>query len=332
MKRLIIDLLIRYMEKALLAAGLLVLVVVGFGAFFGDPLTVEIDTLTGRKTAGPADIETFVSQAADKLDAQVSSNKVAFDPPVIPDYKSEFGRAYQAVPIEVASLNPMTWVAPALGEVTDSAPTLDLPAVPTPTGVVASADYGLLLLNKAGDSEVQSELIRVSGAGVPADVRYVSVGAVFDMAGWARRFEGIPADRRVPRLVYNNALYVTGVYLIRQQWDPALRQWGASTRIDPLPTQPQIFSFQPLEFDRAGGEQMVGAIRSNPGRFARPPFPPLAPVRPWRQPPIGMNKLGVEVRQRLIELRIEIGEKEQAVLARRRELGLIEQLLSLIHI
>ncbi len=328
MKNAEIGFMAKHVEKLILGAGLLVLLVVLAFYVLGDPRATTIKDINGRdQKVGPTTVETVVADAIKKVETNLSSDNSGIPEVQIPQHAAEFARTYSRVPMDMAQIVALNGPGPGIsGDIDTERAPWELPNVPMPISVVAEADYGLLLFDAINDPNILSRMQQLVGNSVPADIRYVTAAAVFDMNAWSQRFERIPLQTRVPDLIYRNSLYVTGVSLKRQTLNPISKRWEDETSIDPIPGQIAFMPGDQRSFDRGAGEDAVNLIKTSQPRIARPPFPVLDPIKPWRPPGDAGIKLSVEQRQQLNEIMRKIGAQERQVLTLQRQLGLPQQL------
>ncbi|NBC10372.1 MAG: hypothetical protein GVY24_01370 [Planctomycetes bacterium] len=315
------------MEKIILGVGLLVLLVIAFLFLIRDPYKVEIRTVRGLpKEVGPAGVEGVVEDAVETLNERMASDKLEFEVPEIPNYTAALASAYERAPVGLSQFAKLG------GHGTDVGGRIDgdrepwiLPDPPMPLQVVASADYGLLEFDEIEDPDLLSGLQKVVGNQTPADIRYVSVEAIFDMDVWRQRFERIPLQQRVPDVLYRNSMFVTGTYLIRQTQDPISKRWGETTRITPVDGRLHYLPDPDRKFDRAAGEDAVRLVKTAQREIARPPFFPLDPVRPWTEPSAHDAQLTLEQQEQVNTLTRKINSLERRIEIQRRRLGLEER-------
>jgi len=316
----------QHMEKIILGVGLLVLLAIAFLFLIGDPYQVEIRTVRGMpEQVGPAGVEDVVEDAVESLNERLASDKLEFEVPDIPNYTAEMAAAYERAPITVSRFARIGGHGAEVGGRLDGQrePWI-LPEPPMPLQVVASADYGLLRFDQFEDPDLLSGVQRVVGNQTPADIRYVSAEAIFDMDAWRQRFERIPLQQRVPDVLYRNSMYITGTYLIRQTQDPISKRWGQTTRITPVEGRLHYLPDPDRTFDRAAGEQAVRLIKTAQDQIARPPFFPLDPVRPWKEPGAHDAQLDLEQQEQVNRLTRKINSLQRRIEVRRRQLGLEE--------
>src|SRR5690606_12463757 len=127
----------------------------------------------------------------------------------------------------------------------------------------------------------QQAFIELIGDELPADFRYVSVSAPFDLGEWRDRLVRATA---LPDQFYRSMIGVAGVYLQRQTLDPATGQWGDTTIIEPLPNQIAYLSNYEMDYTDQQAEQIVAFIEQNQQQIAQPAFPPLAGNDVWLPP------------------------------------------------
>ncbi len=312
--------LAKHLEKLILGVGLIVLLAIAFLFLLREPYQVEIRDVNNRpQKVGPSGVEAIVEDAVEALDRKLAGDDPGFEVPAIPNYTAELALTYEKAPVTASQFAMLGGHGTNVGGESDGVTeNWILPTPPVPVSVVASADYGLLRFDEFNDPNLLDGVQKLVGNQVPADVRYVSVQATFDMDDWRHRFERIPLAQRVPDVLYRNSMYITGVYLLRQEQDPISKRWGNQTRIQPVQGQLNYLPDPGQQFDRAAGENAVRLVKTAQNEIARPPFFPLDPARPWAEPGTQGAQLNADQRQEVNNLANKIKSLERRIELHRR--------------
>ncbi|MEM1209070.1 MAG: hypothetical protein AAGI54_07360 [Planctomycetota bacterium] len=257
----------RYLEKIVLAAAVLLAAAGVYFFVVATPNRTEVN----RKDMLPGEVPDLLSTKAQELRTALDREHPLPDFP-LPEFAEIIAQRDADRPSPRLAFEPVD--RPGLNVVgsIDNLEPYDLPNPPIARGAIAR--QGTAVLELTGEAGVDQPLLRLLNAeDEPYDFRYVTVGAIFDLAEWRRRLEsGDPQVR--PNWWQNSLEDVTGVFLERQELlDPATGEWSAPVRLDPLRS---LDALEP-DYDVEGNtddaiEAALTAVRNEQPAYRRPPF------------------------------------------------------------
>ncbi len=266
----------KHIEKVVLAsAGVVFLLVVSYYLLHVPAQPFEVKLADGKEIKAQAisDVPRQLHDIADTLSKKIKgASRVRPDEHPTPDYP-QLLNDLRAVPVVLGKSLPIIGDYPLSGE--DAKPTpvnfrpYFLPHPPMPKG----------------DKAVTGNVVLASGE----DSVYVSVEAMLDLPAWYQRMTDAAGLRKegeqpMSQSIAKQGLQVAGVYLEREQWDPARRAFGKSVRIT-LEGQSCYFEEQEVwntteDKDRDKALALIKSIKDNQTQIQRPDFPPLDPASP----------------------------------------------------
>ena len=305
-----------HVEKIVIALGLLILLVVVFFYFVGQPFTVEVNSVAHT----PTTIEDTVRKEIETLDRKLRSEEPQIPDRVYADYTKNFRDRYEAQTVGWAAL-PTPLNQPGLGPddyENDITVEVDyiVPTPPAPAAVVASSGYGLLDLGSYGDQpDLYQQYDSLIGNARPTDFRYVSVAGLFDLEDWKLRLldPTVPEARRVPLGMWRGNLRIAGVLVEREQLDPATGQWGNRKVVPILPDQIAFTGENRATWAEGQASEAIRLIKGSQQYISQTPFPPMIGEQVWQQPGTDVNKLAPEDAARVRELDKDIANLQKRI-------------------
>ncbi len=276
----------KHTEKIALALGVAVLAGAGATQFLlGEPNAVEID---GQQVA-PGAIADQVRSQVDRLEGKLNSGKEQIKAFVAPAYNENFIKLYDR---QIAD-------GPLRGVITDGGldarlavvdspdyPTKVLPSPPVATDMVIKIGHGVLAGPNDARERAQVDALRqIIGDHRPSDFPYVSVRGTFPIATYRERLENAGSNdaQRIDESLWSRRMTVTAVYLLREQWNPALGQWGNLKIIRPLPGQLGLLPEDRPQFSREEADGLERQITERQQEIRQISFPRLL-NGPWTPP------------------------------------------------
>lgn len=278
----------RHLEKVVLGAAALFMLVIVAMYVLSDPFSVEVS----NQRLLPAEIPQVIRDRAAELERRLEDDDPLSDTDVdmeVPELVSTFRPALTPEPTRVA----LTAISDGPPRPGDFEPPVDVdqpyyvPRPNLPENTVARADNAVLGNRPAGmTNRFYQDIVELVGRDEPRDFRYVSVEGEFNMDRWRDRLEQKPADAeglQISRLWWARLVGVAGVYLQRQELDPISDEWVNTTIVEPLPHQLAFRDSDRVDWDRQQGQEAVRYIRAHQDTVQRPPFVPTR-HRQWRPP------------------------------------------------
>ncbi|MEX0885809.1 MAG: hypothetical protein WD009_05140 [Phycisphaeraceae bacterium] len=296
----------KHVEKLVLGGAGLFLVVVGLWVLLGNPYAVEV----AGDTISPRELEQRIRDRAQQLRRNLDANddlEQTIAGRRIPAYAADFRDRVEAPPIRIAAL-AVGLNLPGLGgfgELPDPDPYF-VPEPPVPGRITARSGYGVL--GTVENNRQATQLAAFIRDEQTRDIRYVSVGATFDMAAWTARLQqsAPQGHQALPAGWLRRVTQLAGVYLEREEYDPASQMWTNRTIIDPLPNQVAYLPHQTRAWSDAQADAIMRNIQQRQEQIARPEFVPLGANGLWLPPTEDMRELTVADHEQLRDINREI--------------------------
>ncbi|MFA9476830.1 hypothetical protein ACERK3_00855 [Phycisphaerales bacterium AB-hyl4] len=299
----------KHVEKVVLGAGALFLLVIAAYIFIGNPYAVEV---SGERVS-PREAEARLLTQANQLEQRLRADdglEATISQRDIPSYAGDFReRIFQqviGVDRYAIALN-----MPGLGEGTlaerEAPDPFYVPRPQIPDEPIARASYGVL--GEVEDRNVQERLNRFMVDNQTRDFRAVSVSAEFDMDAFARRLQSQapPGYQQLPEGWWRAMNGIAGVYLQREERDPVTGEWGNRQIIDPLPTQVAYGAEgENRRWDVEEADRAVARIRQNQMRIIQPEFVPMVGPTVWLPPDQSPRELSGEEQRELNRINEQI--------------------------
>ncbi len=300
---------LKNIEKLVLAASVLLMLVLAWWFLMGNPFTFEM----GGRDVGAGEIKDTVANKANRLDGRLKTEESSLPDRPIPVYSEAILEQMAETPTSLPELAPLAQAGlskdfiPAEGGL----PTYNIPNPPIAEGILTRKGHSVLSGNVP--TREMEGLIKLIGNREPKDFAYVSVAATFDMDEWVERLQSGDKETRVPPRWWNSMLGIAGVMLQRQELDEVTGQWGNEVMVDPIPGQ---LAFKPsLAFKASTSKQSKEAIqlvRASQEQIARPDFPQTRGNILWSPPNEDAQELDAEGQRKLSKLNSKIVKlKEQ---------------------
>ncbi|MDX1681756.1 MAG: hypothetical protein R3336_01430 [Phycisphaeraceae bacterium] len=307
----------KHVEKFVLGVAVLIALLVLGIYFAGNPYAVEMRMNGVDRTVEPDEIEAYIYEEAQDLDAKIQSDQDYLPPLVIPDYTEKFQRRIRQRVVGVQRFEVPPGLPGLEGFDGDGGPPIVVYHVPPPPAVTnLSVRKGFAVLDAPEDAELLQAYQDMIGDARPMDFRYASVGAVFSMEDWRRllRAQPGPGLERIPEDWWRGFQAITDVRLYRQRWDSQAGDWVEETElIAPLPGAFSARVVQrPITHDRA--EFYVLNIKKRQDEITRPKFPGSLRGRPWLPPDADSDMLNLSPDQQ--RQLFDINQKIQSLKAR----------------
>lgn len=295
-----------HVEKIILGSALLLALVLVF-VYAVSPHTAKV----AGQDLGPTEIEDKIVESAQRLQAKLDDKVTDLPEMAVAQYTSAFKTRVGSPVTSLAKLPPLgnTGLDPATVNPGGDVPTWVVPAPPIPANPIARASHALL--GEVTDSRDREAVVSLIGDQQPADFRYVSVTATFPMNEWLKRLEQSP---NLASQFYRGIVDIAGVYLQREELDPATGEWINNTIIEPMPTQAGFTPTYAFEFDRPQADAALAFIKQNQQRIARPDFLPVAEGSlSWLPPDAEFGNISAEEHRELAKLRDQIRREEKMI-------------------
>jgi hypothetical protein len=297
-------------EKLILAAALLFMLVFAWWFLVGDPFTPKI----GNRAVTPDEIENQFTTRIDRLDRALKDTESKLPVRDIPPYSKAFEATLAQTPTTLAALTPMSHpgLDPSLAG-DDGPPTeYNLPRPPIAQDILIRKGHSVLS-NRLPARELPG-FIKLIGDGETRDFNYVSVAATFDMDEWVLRLQSGEKDKRIPQRWWNGMLGVASVTLQRQELDEATGEWGNTVMVDPLPNQlAYAAGFQTQDNPKAAKE-ITKRVRVNQELIARSEFPQTSGNILWSPPNEDAQELDADGQRKLSRLNATIKRLQEQIL------------------
>ena len=267
---------------ALLISGALVMLYV-----VGSPNNLEMN---GRSMTPDEAAKTTIDRV-DALTRSLSNNESVITKPTLEDYDKDFSERSNTLALASDQFLPLGESGTAreiTGDPSEGAPRYHRLRPPMPLNVVVRAGNGVIA--KTVDFEYQRELREVLSTGDLKNWRYVTVGGKFPLDDWIDRLTATPKDENLkvmPKIWWQSMLYVTAVYLERQELDPYTGEWSESVIVSGLPRQGEV---RPLDdpvnqgISRRLAQFFMKRIKEEQELVCRPEFPALEFPLQWYPP------------------------------------------------
>jgi len=319
-----LNLVEKYLEKAVLAIGVLFAILVTWLYVLGSPYSVEMGTL--RKTLKPDEIEPKILEELKKLERDLRIEAASQMPPMrVPAYTEEFRKRHGSPLLDTDRLElPFGEFGLTSGLFDTTRGPADseyyIPTPPQPVALKYGTGFGVLAEPKDRNLVVAFE--DMIGSQVPRDFTWVSVSAEFDLKTWRQLLTSRPPKdfKVIPEQWWRSHQIIGDVVLLKQIYDVEQGKWGEVVTLPHVPGN-ELFAFfgnEPLSF-RAGranwapaeADEAIKIAMDNDGRLARPPFPTLSEGL-WLPPDADPNIMAPDDREKLAELteKIKVLQKE----------------------
>jgi hypothetical protein len=299
----------QHLEKIILGAAVLFALVVLWFYAVGQPYGVSV---AQHHNVAPAQVPDLLLSEAERLRDNLESQKSPLPSMSVADYTDEFrGRMARSLLPFDRYVMPLAHPGLDLRWGGSQAKPLDKLAIPTPPGpfdIQTVSAFGVLV--DQPDPQLTQEFVRLIGAHQPRDFRYVSIGATFDMAQWAKLIQQTPADERIPENWWNTRRFLTAVVLQRQTLDPATGNWSEPITIAALPTG-RTYGIEAFQYTPAEAAQVLDLVYFEQELIKRPPFPLTTPT--WFPPGAKGRQLSLEDQRSLAKLQREITEVQDRI-------------------
>jgi len=302
---------LKNIEKLVLAASVLILLVVAWWFLMGNPFAIEV---SGRDV-GPGDIHNTIATKADRLERTLKDETSALPDRPIPEYSKAILEQMADKPTSIKTLVPLAqagltaeWGPVGTGT---ERPTYNLPRPPIAEGLMTRKGHAVLSDNIP--TREMEGFIKLVGNHEPRDFQYVSIAATFDMDEWVERLQSGDKESRVPPRWWNSMLGISGVMLQRQELDEATGEWVNEVFVDPIPGQ---LAFKPTTTFKATNlqaKEAIVAVRASQERIARPEFPQIKGNILWSPPNEDAKELDAEGQRKLARLNTRIASTKEQI-------------------
>ncbi len=289
----------QHFEKLLLALAVLFLLAIGYFFVANQPFTAEL-AVPGVPISpmSPVEIEETLSAGATTLRQRLSNDNAIKEKPQIPDYGGQWKQRFATGLTQNQTLamffggTGVTGYSPS--ETGIEFDPYFVPTPPMPTVVAVNTDFYVLDFNQILDAAQSRELRTLIGNQQPADFTAVSVLGSFPLAEWERSLErdhDAPAPfKQLERGKWEDKLLFAGVYLLRQELNPATDQWGEAERVPLVPGVHREYfvgvdqRVQVSDTNQAQSLLNLYADSATQQLVRLAPMPPLANNQPWFPP------------------------------------------------
>ena len=305
----------RHVEKFVFGVCALIALLIVMTYAIGEPYHVRLESGEGERVLEPGEVEPFVAKQADRLESEIERRKSPLPDLSVPTYTENFKKRFNQRVVGVSRFS----VPPGLPGISEKHigssdegqdSRYAVPARPRPDGLAIRTGYGALA---APDGEAARRWYEARfGANRPWDVRYVTVGARFDMGVWKKRLRDPAASQGapIPEQWWGGLLAISELRLERRKWDGESGTWSEPTVI---PVAPNVPSFRDLDQPSpAEAEEAVVSVTRRQAAIVQPPLPELARGMPWQSPFIPEETLSAKEQRELLELNRRIRQLERA--------------------
>ncbi|WP_432799770.1 hypothetical protein [Poriferisphaera sp. WC338] len=302
-----------HIEKILLLTALVVSAAMAMLYVVGSPN----DLTMKNQSMSPSEAAEIVVSESQKLRTKLNDDESVIEKPQLENYHTLFNERAAELQLAVTEYHPIGYSgieSSITGDPSEGAPTYYRPLPPVVQDIVVRSGNGVF------DSTSQTDIKRAVLDVIPTknldNWRYVSVGAKFPIDDWMNRLSATSENadlKAIPKVWWQPMLYVTAVYLERQEMDPYTGKWGPSTFIQPMPSQ---IAFKPSEdpsikIAKADAQMMVSTVKGNQSEICRPTFLPLEFPLQWVPP--DSKQLSAEDHKKLFKLQKKIASAERNI-------------------
>ena len=285
-----------HVEKFVVALGALFFLVVVWQYALVDPYVVDMGLKTGVR---PGQIEQWVLDEQSRLQQKIEPGSRSPLPAMaVPPYTVMFRKRINRPPMLADRFDPLS--RPGLGHL---GPTglgrgpVVLPTPPVPHEVNTVAGNGVLLDHEPlvkhffkfakehpfdGSWHTGTQVAKAYASLItqrsPRDFNYVSVGGLFDVEAWRKKWH---QSQEISRDRWEAATVLVDVLVERQAFDPVQGQWSPLTVVAPLPGA-LSFRDPPKRWTTRQAQQAVALIKNRQNEVARPLFAPMTDAASWQ--------------------------------------------------
>jgi hypothetical protein len=308
-------------EKLLLVLGLIVL---GLSALFYGMDTPNVVKIGGKELK-PQEIDPEILKEANRLKSALDNKDL--DPKMlemkVPSYARNFeeklAKPVTALAEFPATLGPVFGMA---GTVVDGNSPYYEPQIPAPTIAGIAADMAVV---DAQEVAANLELAQMLPKGAPADISWVSLKGVFDMATMLaelNKFTEEPRTRKLESIWWQNSFAIADVQIERQEQNPA-GEWSDSKIVGVLPGAAFDPRQVPQDVDLQVAAGLVAHIRKHQIAILQPPFPQLRD-RTWNAPAEGVEPNQEGAAGELLRAKRALDDKEKVLATAKASLERLE--------
>lgn len=301
---------LKNIEKLVLGASVLILLVVAWLFLMGNPFAIQV----GNRELGPGEIKDTIARKAESLDRALKNETSALPSRDGLEYSDAILQQITEKPTTMTALLPLGpgGLGDELGVgINVEPPTYSLPHPPIAEGLMTRKGHAVLSPNIP--TREMEAFIKLVGNHEPRDFSYVSVAGTFDMDEWVERLQSGDKDSRVPARWWNSMLGISGVMLQRQELDEVTGEWVNETFVDPIPGQ---LAFKPTVKFKATNlqsKEAIMAVRASQERIARPDFPMTKGNIIWSPPNEDAQELDAEGQRKLARLNGKVASLKERI-------------------
>ncbi|MFK7788782.1 MAG: hypothetical protein AB8C95_04710 [Phycisphaeraceae bacterium] len=264
-----------HIEKLILALGIFIFLIGVFLFVIGNPFAIELNNQTFAEP-GEA-VETLV-RSDDALERGLQNPKPLPDIET-PAFREDFNKMVERridsdTPIASLAASGLTLrsVTPDIPEPSRYA--LVYPPVPKDIKHVSGTD----VLDKEFNLEATKRYYTLWGKDIeePGDFTMFIAAGEFDIYEWVTRLQAdseVEGDIRIPVGIWLQRFGISGVALLREEWDPAAGIWIDRKIVEALPNQYRVLQddVAPIETNAALAE--IARLREGQLELAQPELP-----------------------------------------------------------